>query len=167
MQENVSSILAVLRGSSPNFSVMSFAIRPVVRIAIVLFAVQTLAMLTRAAMLISAPLFPLMRLVRVLTRKSIPPLCLIISSIPPDSIVTIIRSPIPAMPFPMLSSQPTQLRHPVLNPITALMAIPRASTAVTLTPETASPMTAIYGISLIQSTVSPAGAMAAECPRTR
>ena len=40
MQENVSRMLAVFLGSSPNFSVMSLAMRPVVRMAIVLFAGQ-------------------------------------------------------------------------------------------------------------------------------
>ena len=68
MHENVSRMLAVLRGSRPKRVVMSFAIRPVVRMAMVLFAVQTLAMLTSAAILNSAPRFPLMPFVRILTR---------------------------------------------------------------------------------------------------
>ncbi len=59
IQENVSKILAVLRGSSPNLVVMSLAMRPVVSIAMVLLAVHIFAMLTIAAMLNSAPLFPL------------------------------------------------------------------------------------------------------------
>ena len=68
MHENVSRMLAVLRGSRPKRVVMSFAIRPVVRMAMVLFAVQTLAMLTSAAILNSAPRFPLIPFVRIRTR---------------------------------------------------------------------------------------------------
>ena len=141
MQENVSRMLAVFLGSSPNLSVMSLAMRPVVRMAIVLFAVQTLARLTSPAMLNSAPRLPPMRPVRLRTRKSIPPLCLIISSIPPDSIVTMMRSPIPAMPAPMPPSQPVQSNAPVQKPIAALTVMPMARTAITLTPDMARPMT--------------------------
>ena len=42
-QEKVSRMLALLRGSSPYLSDMSFAMPPVVMIAMVLFAVQKLA----------------------------------------------------------------------------------------------------------------------------
>ena len=58
-QEKVSSIEAVLRGSRPYFSVISRETLPVVRIAMVLLAVQRFAMETRAAMVSSAPRFPL------------------------------------------------------------------------------------------------------------
>ena len=61
-------------GSRPNREEMSLAIGPVVMMAIVLFAVQRFARLTSAAMLNYAPLLPPMRRVRLLTRKSMPPL---------------------------------------------------------------------------------------------
>ena len=61
--ENVSMMLAALRGSIPKRSAISRAICPVVMMAIVLFAVQRLASETSPAMLNSAPRLPLMRLV--------------------------------------------------------------------------------------------------------
>ena len=67
MHEKVSRRLADFLGSSPNLDVISFAIRPVVRIAIVLLAVQTFAILTNAAILNSAPRLPLIRRVRSCT----------------------------------------------------------------------------------------------------
>ena len=99
--ENVSRMLATLRGSSPNRRLMSRAIPPVVMMATVLLAVQRLDKATKAAMLNSAPLFPRIRLVSHFTMKSSPPFARIISSIPPAIIVTIMRSPMPLMPFPM------------------------------------------------------------------
>ena len=58
-QEKVSRILAAFLRSRWNFTAISLAIGPVVIMAIVLLAVHKLAILTRAAMLSSAPLLPL------------------------------------------------------------------------------------------------------------
>lgn len=105
-QENVSRMLAVLRGSRSNRVVISRAIAPVVMIAIVLLAVHRLDRLTSPAMLSSAPLFPLILRVRPRVMKSRPPFTFMTSSIPPASRVTMIRSLIPPMPVPMASIQP-------------------------------------------------------------
>ena len=140
-QEKVSRMLALLRGSSPYLSDMSFAMPPVVIIAMVLFAVQKLASETSAAMLSSAPLLPFILRVIFSIRKSSPPATLITSSIPPASIVTIMRSPIPAMPAPIWPSQEIHPIFPIINPIMALAAIPATSTSTTLMPATAIPIT--------------------------
>ena len=73
-QEKVSRILAVFLRSRWNFTAISLAIGPVVIMAIVLLAVHKLAILTRAAMLSSAPLLPLTWRVSFRIMKSIPPL---------------------------------------------------------------------------------------------
>ena len=73
-QEKVSRILAVFRRSRWNFCAMSLAIGPVVMMAIVLLAVHKLAILTKAAILSSAPRFPLTWRVSFRIIKSIPPL---------------------------------------------------------------------------------------------
>ena len=57
-QEKVSKMLADFRGSILYCSVISRATLPVVRMAIVLFAVQRLASETSAAMVSSAPRLP-------------------------------------------------------------------------------------------------------------
>ena len=139
--ENVSRMLAVFRGSRPNLSVISLAMRPVVMMAIVLFAVHRFASDTRAAMLSSAPLFPLILRVSPLTMKSRPPLDLISSSIPPASMVTMMRSPIPLMPLPIDSRKLVHPMSPPPNPMMALTARPMVSTAATSIPETASAIT--------------------------
>ena len=144
-------MLAVLRGSSPNCCVISFAIRPVVMMAIVLLAVHRFANDTNAAMLSSAPLLPLILLVRPFTMKSSPPLTFISSSIPPASMVTMIRSPIPLMPLPIDSRNEVHVRLPPHNPITALTPRPMVSTATTSIPEMANAMTSMYGISFTHS----------------
>ena len=72
--EKVSRILAVFLRSRWNFTAISLAIGPVVIMAIVLLAVHKLAILTRAAMLSSAPLLPLTWRVSFRIMKSIPPL---------------------------------------------------------------------------------------------
>ena len=59
-QEKVSKMLADFRGSILYCSVISRATLPVVRMAIVLFAVQRLASETSAAMVSSAQRLPLM-----------------------------------------------------------------------------------------------------------
>ena len=139
-QENVSRRLADFLGSSPNFLVMSRAMSPVVRIAIVLLAVQKFDSPTSPAMLNSAPRLPLMPLVKPLMMKSIPPLCRISSSIPPESIVTMISSPIPAIPSPTLPRNPSQV-IPFTNPIAALSSRPIPSTSRTFSPHRANTMT--------------------------
>ena len=63
-----------------------------------------------------------------------------ISSIPPASIVTMIRSPIPAIPSPMLTRNPLQVM-PSVNPMTPQRARPMVSTVSTFTPITARMMT--------------------------
>lgn len=65
--EKVSSMLALLRGSSSNRFEISRAMPPVVMIAIVLFAVHRFARNTNAAMLNSAPRLSLILLVRIST----------------------------------------------------------------------------------------------------
>ena len=142
-QEKVSRMLAVLRGSSLKRRVISLAMRPVVMMAMVLFAVHRLARLTSPAMLNSAPRFPLMLLVNPLTMKSIPPFSLITSSIPPASIVTMMRSPIPLMPPPMDSRNSDQSRLSPEIPMTPFTARPMVSTAATFIPEMARAMTNI------------------------
>ena len=140
MQENVSSRLADFLGSRPNLPVMSRAMSPVVRMAIVLLAVQRFDSPTRPAMLNSAPRLPLMPFVRPRMMKSRPPLCLISSSIPPESIVTMISSPIPPIPSPTLPRNPSHV-IPSRNPITALRTRPMPSTTSTFIPHSASTMT--------------------------
>ncbi len=149
-------MLAVLRGSRANFLVMSFAICPVVIMAIVLLAVQRLAAETRAAMLSSAPRFDLTRRVMPEVMKSSPPFVRITSSIPPASIVTIMRSAMPLIPLPMDSSQRVQLNFPEPKPMTALAAVPIVSTAATSTPDIARAITAAYGRTRTHSTGSAA-----------
>ena len=156
--ENVSRMLAVLRGSRPNWFVMSLAMRPVVMIAIVLFAVHRLASDTRAAMLSSAPLLPWMRRVRPLTMKSRPPFVLISSNIPPASMVTMIRSPMPLIPLPIDSRKLVHPISPPQNPINAFTARPIVSTAVTSIPDIARAITSTYGMSFTHS-IGPASGM--------
>lgn len=139
--EKVSSMLAVFLGSRPNLRVMSRAMCPVVIMAIVLLAVHRLARATRPAMLSSAPRFPLILLVIPDTMKSSPPFARMISSIPPASIVTIMRSPIPLMPSPIEQSRPLHPKSPVVKPMTPLTRRPAASTTATLTPDNAKAMT--------------------------
>ncbi len=133
-QEKVSSMLAHLRGSRLNFVAMSFAIPPVVMIAIVLLAVHRFAIDTSAAILASAHLLLLIREVIAFMMQSRPPATRIISSIPPASIVTIISSPIPETPVPIYPSQVIQVIFPVAKPIMAFAAIPTLSTIVTFIP---------------------------------
>ncbi len=73
------------------------------------------------------------------------------SSIPPDNIVTIIRSPMPAIPLPIAPSHSIHVNEPSAKPMTALMTMPIAKTAITLIPDIASPITAIYGNNLIHA----------------
>ena len=87
-----------------------------------------------------------------------PPFSRMTSSMPPDSIVTIIRSPIPAMPVPMLPSHVVHVNVPWQKPIIAFTPMPMANTSMTLTPDIASPMTRTYGIRRVQLTGS-AGAL--------
>ena len=139
----MSRILAVLRGSRLKRLLMSRAMPPVVIIATVLFAVQRLDSDTRAAILSSAPLFPLILVVRPLTMKSNPPLARMISSIPPAIMVTMMRSPIPLIPVPMALRYPLHESHPPVMPIMPLSRSPIVSTAVTLTPAKARIITEI------------------------
>ena len=67
-------MLAVFRRSRWKRRAMSLAMGPVVMMAMVLLAVQRLAMLTRAAMLNSAPRLPLTWRVSREMMKSMPPL---------------------------------------------------------------------------------------------
>ena len=140
-QENISSRLALLLESIWKRSAMSLAIGPDIIRAMVLLAVQRLAMLTRAAILNSAPRLPRIRLVRPEMMKSRPPLYLMISSMPPASIVTMTSSPIEPIPSPTDPSHPTHENEPQANPMTAFASIPKTSTAATSIPASARPMT--------------------------
>ena len=119
--------------------------------AIVLFAVHRLASATSPAMLNSAPLLPRILLVMPSTMKSSPPFILISSSIPPASMVTIMRSPIPLIPFPTDSMNPLHPKLPSAKPITALTMMPMVSTSETSSPDNAKAITSIYGIIFTQS----------------
>ena len=149
MHEKVSRMLADFLGSTPNFPLMSFAICPVVMMAMVLLAVQRFDRLTSPAMLNSAPLLPRIPPVSPEMMKSSPPFSRMISSIPPASIVTMIRSPIPAIPLPVDSRKDIHVRSPLQNPITAFMTMPMKSIARTFTPESARMIMERYGISFM------------------
>ena len=157
-------MLATFRESRPYFCEISFAIPPVVIMAIVLFAVQRLARETSAAMLNSAPLLPLIREVIWAMRQSSPPAVRITSSIPPASIVTIMSSPIPAMPLPMWPSQVIHVILPVAKPIMAFVAMPATSTSVTFIPAIAIPITSRYGISSTRFVLWAAGVKSTSNP---
>ena len=142
-------MLATFRESRLYLFAMSFAIPPVVMIAMVLLAVQKFASETSAAMLNSAPRLPFILAVIFDMSQSSPPAVRITSSIPPASIVTIMRSPIPAMPLPMCPSQVIHVILPIANPIAALARIPAANTSTTFIPAIAITITSRYGISRI------------------
>ena len=106
----------------------------------VLLAVQRFERLTRAAMLNSAPLRPPIFPVRPLMMKSMPPLCRMTSSIPPARRVTMISSPIPVIPSPMLAAR-TAGDVPLMMPIARHRSTPAARTITTLIPQKAIRMT--------------------------
>ena len=140
-QEKISKILALRRGSTWKRVAMSLAIGPDIIKAIVLLAVHKLAKLTSAAMLPSAPLPELMRLVNFWMIHSMPPLYLIISNIPPANKVTIMSSHIPVMPLPMAAVQSQIPNVPVSNPVIPDSRMPINNTNITFTPAIAAAKT--------------------------
>ena len=70
-----------------------------------------------------------------------PPLYLIVSSMPPASKVTMISSPMPMMPFPMDANQPKKSKLPVYKPTAPVEMMPSSSTNMTLIPLMAVPKT--------------------------
>ena len=76
-----------------------------------------------------------------------------------------ISSPMEPMPPPMEAIQPTKSYAPVLQPMIPFTTVPTTSTVTTFMPESARPMTSIYGISFTHSTGAAAGVASTERPR--
>ena len=162
--EKVSRMLATLRGSRPKRVEMSLAIVPDVMMAMVLLAVQIFDRLTRPAMLSSAPRLPCIFLVRPRVMKSRPPFDRIISSIPPASRVTMMRSLMLVMPFPMACIHPVQVSRPLQKPIKAVMRSPVVSTMDTSRPIRARTMISRYGMINATSTLPVYGMLSTDNP---
>ena len=142
MQEVMSRMLAVRLGSISSRSPRSLTIPPVVSMAMVLFAVQPFASPTRAAKESSPDRFPDTRRVSRSTMKSIPPRCRISSRSPPASSVTMIRSLMPEIPSPAFAITSTGAIVPVPSPTSTERRMPAVRETRTLTPLTASRITA-------------------------
>ena len=111
----------------------------------VLLAVHKSTTLTRAAIPNSAPFLVLILLLILLSKKSIPPLCLIRASVPPITIESIAKSSIPIIPSPAACIKPKKSKEPFIIPIIPAKSAPPPNNANTLTPANAPISTAKYG----------------------
>ena len=97
---NISSIEALLLGSTPNSSLISFAIGPAITIATVLFAVQISTDEARTAIPNSAPLVLFTFDFITFSMACIPPFSFTSSTVPPIIIESTVISNIPETPSP-------------------------------------------------------------------
>ena len=122
---------------------ISRTISPVERIAMVLFAVHKFDSAVMSAIENSAARCERTLYVTARIRYSNPPFIFTISNKPPASMVTMISSPIEAMPPPIEENISTPPIEPVNNPMRDEIIIPITSTTSTFIPQRAVIITTI------------------------